>query len=498
MNRKKVGLWLRVSSIGQVETESLLHHEIRAKEFAEQRDYEVVKIYRLEAMSGGSVMKYPQTQEMLHDIKNGLISGLVFSKIARLARNTKELIDIADIFQEYHADLISMDMSIDTSTSIGRHFYRTMSSMAEWEREMISERVSSSVKTRAQLGKYLGGKPPLGYTYGKDKKLKIDEHEAQVRSKIFELFLEHRRKKTVAKKMNELGYRTKSGNLFSDSTVRRILTDPISKGVLIVNKSRSTKNGGERDKPVDEWVFQEVTPIVSEETWDEVNRIIEQQKKSHKQVLNTKVHLFTGFVFCDCGAQMNTRTNVASYACKKRCGNTIRKDDLEGIFKSELQDYTVKPENVDVFFDKLDHKLKTKELELPLLKQQKEKLERHLEKILWLHTEGQIKTESFKEHYRGPSEQLNQINENITAIEKELTSSVNLKRDTYLIIEKAQSLYERWDSLNHDDKRSIIELITKRITVSPESIDITLYSILPNDQAGDPSFKLPTNGQHMI
>ena len=420
MNKKVIGIWVRVSSKMQVEKDSHTHHEMRAKSFVESRDYVVGKIYRLEALSGKSVMGYDETKRMLSDIKNGVITGLVFSKIARLARNTKELIEISEIFRTYNADLISMDMSIDTSTSIGRHFFRQMSSMAEWEREMIAERISASVATRAELGKHLGGQSPFGYRY-KNKKLVIDPDEAPIRKLMFELFLEHKRKKTVARLLNEKGYRTRRGNKFTDSTVKRLLTDPVAKGMHIMNRRYSSSTQPNAFKPKEEWFFHEVEPIVTEEVWDSVNRIIDSQKRNHTQVLNTKVHLFTGFVFCICGARMYTRYNSENYVCHSACGNRIRKDDIEEIFRNELHNYTVSEDKVDDYFKRLKVILKDREKELLKLRKEKEKVDKHIESILLLHTKGKITTEAFHSYHQKPYEQIQQIDRSIQELEQDIS-----------------------------------------------------------------------------
>lgn len=93
--KKNIGIRIRVSTEMQVKGESPEHHEKRARLYAEAKGWDVIEVYRLEAVSGKSVMEQIETKRMLKDVRAGKISGLIFSKLARLARNTKELLEFA-------------------------------------------------------------------------------------------------------------------------------------------------------------------------------------------------------------------------------------------------------------------------------------------------------------------------------------------------------------------------------------------------------------------
>lgn len=470
---KVVGIWIRVSTEDQARGESPEHHEKRARHYAEAKGWKIGEIYDLSGVSGKSVMEHSETKRMLKDVRSGHITALVFSKLARLARNTKELLEFSDIFREHGADLISLQESIDTSSPAGRLFYTVIAALAEWERAEISSRVAASVPIRAKLGKSTGGQAPFGYQWV-DKKLLPEPKEAPVRKLMYELFLEHRRKKAVARLLNERGYRTRNGSQFSDTTVERLLRDPTAKGLRRANYTQTTNNKKAwKLKAESEWIFLEIEPIVSEELWQRVNTILNERRTPRPKLGRTPVQLFAGLAFCTCGPKMYVPSNTPKYVCQK-CRNKIPVVDLEGIFHEQLKSFFFSPTEIASYLRAADERMGEKEQLLQTLEGEQKNNAREMDRLYRLYMDDGISKDAFAGKYRSLEERQKQIDEELPALQAEL----DLMKIYYLgseeIITEAKDLYSRWPSLDHDEKRHIVESITERIVVGKDDIDISL------------------------
>lgn len=477
---RNVGIWIRVSTEDQARGESPAHHLERARAYAAAKGWTVKEVYDLAGVSGKSVKDNPEARRMLADVKRGHITALIFSKLARLARNTRELLEFADHFRDCQADMVSLQETIDTTTPAGRLFFTMIAAMAQWEREEIADRQKASIIIRAKLGKAINGRAPYGYHW-KDRQLLPHPAEAPIRQKIFQMFLQYRRKGRVAKLLNASGYRTREGSMWAEAQIQRALTDSSAKGLYIFNRMHKTGAWKGTEKPEDEWGRAECEPIVSLELWDQVNQILEEQGKKWKRPGRLPKHTFGNLAWCHCGKKMYMRSDdCPKYICRK-CNNKIPMDDLDAVFREELHAYFGQPERVAQHFAKSKQHLAEKETALAAHEREIQKVRDEMTRTHKLYLEGQITAQGFGQFYKPAEERLNQL----TAVLPKFQAEVdNLKMNDLSadeVLAEAQTLYDRWPKLTNDEKRQVAEAIVEKVEIGVGEINLTL-SYLPTSE----------------
>ncbi|MGQ9472064.1 MAG: recombinase family protein [Candidatus Aminicenantales bacterium] len=202
----KCAIYTRVSTDNQAEKEfnSCEAQAEKIKSFIRsQENLEVYKIYSDFGYSGASLER-PALQELFKDITEDKISCILTYKINRLTRSPKDFYNLIEFFYKYGVSFISVIENFDTSSPIGRLLRNIMLTLAQFERELTAERTKDKMQQRREKGLWNGGLVPYGYK-NVDKKLEIEEKEAEGVRKIFQIFLETQSLAETRRRINQLG-----------------------------------------------------------------------------------------------------------------------------------------------------------------------------------------------------------------------------------------------------------------------------------------------------
>ena len=105
----------------------------------------------------------PKFQELVRDIKRGLIAKVVVYKLDRISRSILDFANMMELFQQYNVEFVSSTEKFDTSTPMGRAMLNICIVFAQLERETIQKRVTDAYYSRSQRGFKMGGKAPYGF-----------------------------------------------------------------------------------------------------------------------------------------------------------------------------------------------------------------------------------------------------------------------------------------------------------------------------------------------
>src|SRR3954454_13670935 len=120
----------------------------------------------------GATMERPALQRLLADIAAGRVDTVVVYKIDRLTRSLANFAKIVEILDQRRASFVSVTQQFNTTTSMGRLTLNVLLSFAQFEREVIGERIRDKIAASKRKGMWMGGVPPLGYRV-KDRKLLV-------------------------------------------------------------------------------------------------------------------------------------------------------------------------------------------------------------------------------------------------------------------------------------------------------------------------------------
>lgn len=248
------------------------------------------------AYSGATLVR-PALQQLLCDVRAGHVDTIVIYKIDRLSRSLLDFTKLVEELENNNVSVVAVTQQFNTTTSMGRLTLNILLSFAQFEREVIGERIRDKIAAEKQRGRWLGGRVPLGYTVDKDKRrLVVDADEAGLVRFIYRRFMQLRSVVALVRELAAGGYRTKKrktrkgeeipGRPWDKSAVYRLLNNPVYIG-LVRHKEKTYP--GEQEA------------IIDKKLWDEVQRTIEQNHVTRGNATRSKTPaMLRGLLRCGC------------------------------------------------------------------------------------------------------------------------------------------------------------------------------------------------------
>jgi len=382
-DKRKIAIYARKSKI--TETGNSIDNQIKicmeyAKESFNASDDDII-IYQDEGKSGYYGDR-EQFIKMLRDIDNNKIKTVICYKFDRISRKTLDLINVVEYLKKKGIGLVSCTDMIDTNTPQGEMMVSVFAVLAQFERNIIAERIADNMYELSKDGRWLGGTTPTGFrskkeiiVYPNGKKTSINhlepiEEELQVVKQIYEQFINFRSVKKVVDWANQNNIKTKNMKKHTRVSVKNILKNPVYAiadedifeyfkaldapvfsekecfdsihGLMVYNKTIQKKEPNKNSsllepeyikklniRSISDWVIAVGMHkgIIKGKDWINVQKILsENTNKYHRPKERTEA-LLSGLIFCPyCHENLRVRAQSGRYTGGKlrfvyRCKN---------------------------------------------------------------------------------------------------------------------------------------------------------------------------------
>jgi len=256
----------------------------------------------------GANLDRPALKNLLEHVEARRIDCVLVYKVDRLSRSLLDFARLMGVFEQRSVSFVSVTQQFNTTTSLGRLTLNILSSFAQFERELISERTRDKMSAARRKGKWTGGIPMLGYDVDpRGGRLAVNEAEARRVREIFDLYRQRRSIPSVLEELHRRRWMTKSwtkkdgsrrqGSAFTKNKLVRLLTNAIYAGNV---EHMGSIAAGEQDA------------IVASEVWETVNEDLRGNRRGEHAVVRTPQDaLLKGVLFCGSCAQPMVPTYTA-------------------------------------------------------------------------------------------------------------------------------------------------------------------------------------------
>ncbi len=497
-----VAAYCRVSTDSDDQINSLDNQTSFFNEYIQRnRNWNLVGIYSDEGVTGTSVAKRVQFNQMIQDAMDGKIDLIVTKEVSRFARNTVDTLNYTRELRRNNVGVFFINDNINTLDSDGEFRLSIMASVAQEESRKTSTRVKWGMKRQMEKG-YVFSPPFIGYDIH-DGQLTVNEPEAAIVRRIFDMYVNDGMgtvliAKTLAQENTPLVKRIKC---WSPTAVMRILKNEKYAGDLIQQKTmvadflthKSTENKGNKI------IFRDHhEPIVSRETWDEAQRIMEMRKIDtieYNPAKHSNKFWCSGKVQCGvCKGSCVTKTkkanydNIRIYRCKHTtyckngeggCTNTAYVDEriLCACMQFVIKKLALNVENIEKQLIEALNKSDSEDdclSKIELLESKLDALNQRKKKMLSLLVDEVISSDDYKNSGKDIDTEILEVKTDISKLKKEANRSKGSQTQITSMLSQIKKYLEQTEIT----KQMYSEILEKIVIYNGNFLEIYLIGIL--------------------
>jgi site-specific DNA recombinase len=249
----------------------------------------------------GGTLERPALKRLRSDIEAGKVDVVVVYKIDRLSRSLMDFSRLVEVFDQHKVTFVSVTQSFNTTTSMGRLTLNVLLSFAQFEREVIGERIRDKFTASRKRGMWMGGWAPLGYEV-RDRKLVVNEVDARLVRSIFQRFVKTGSVTTLARELIKENVRNKYDKLIDKGILYKMLNNPVYIGAAV---HKGVSYPGEH------------VGIIDRKVWDKVQARFQETPRRRAAATRAQTpSLLKGIIFGPTGVAMSpthTRKNGRLY-----------------------------------------------------------------------------------------------------------------------------------------------------------------------------------------
>jgi len=438
----------------------------------------------------GATLERPALQRLLADVRAGKVDTIVVYKIDRLSRSLMDFARLVGELEECEVSLVSVTQQFNTTTSMGRLTMNILLSFAQFEREVITERIRDKIAAEKRRGRWVGGVPPLGYDVDREhRRLVVNADEAAIVRYIFRRFLQLPSVVALVRELEAKGYKTKSwttqkgkvkdGRPWNKGNIYRLLNNPAYVG-LIRHKDKTYPGAHEA--------------IIDKALWDEVQEVLAQNSTARANTTRAKTpSMLRGLIRCGhCGTAMGVTYSTKDkkryryYLCVRASKSgyevcsvrNVPAGDVEAAVLTQLRRVFQAPEVLTEAFRVIQRR---EEQDRERLSVERGTMEKEIAEIKanasrLIHSNlGQLDQSAFvaeelgrmERQVEGLSRRLHLVTTELVLLEHSPTTEAGL-------LAEIEVLDRIWNELFPAEQERLLHLVVDKITVNPDGLVLVL------------------------